>query len=107
VYWSGWKTLSWLLGVQIALYAVYVGYRALRPAYREGLRRDVHASLWLIGFYALVMVVSWLGTFGGTRAVGSPWDSVLVAAIALFAYAWGAGTGVPANRLRLGTDDED
>jgi hypothetical protein len=71
------------------------------------LAHDVHASLWLIGFYALVMAVSWLGTFGGKGVIGSPWDSVLVAAIALLAYAWGARTGLPASRLRLGTDDED
>lgn len=107
VYWSGWKTLSWLLGVQIALYAVYVGYRARRPAYRAGLARDVRASLWLIGFYALVMAVSWLGTFGGERVIGSPWDSVLAAVVALLAYAWGTRTGLPGAQLRLGTDDED
>lgn len=107
VYWSGWQTLSWLLGLQVALYVACVGYRAQRRAPRADLARDVRASSWLIGFYVLVMVVSWLGTFGGRAAIGSPWDSALVAGIALIAYGWGTRTGLPAAQLRLGTDDED
>ncbi len=99
VYWSGWKTVSWLLGLQIALYAIYVAYVAMTPMRRAGLRQDVHSSLWLIALYALLMVASWLGTFGGVGLVGHPWDSLLVAAIALATYYWGAHTGIPAQRL--------
>lgn len=107
VYWSGWKTLSWLLGLQIALYAVYVAYRALRGEGRADLARDVRASLWLIGFYALMMIVSALGGFGGSGTIGSPWDSLLAAAIALLVYIWGARTGLPATCIRLGTNDAE
>ena len=107
VYWSGWDTLSWLLGLQILLYAAYVGYSAWRGVRGVEIVRDVRASLWLIGFYLLMTALSWAGTFGGKRVVDSPWDSVLAAAIALLVYAWGARTGLPASMSRLGTDDEN
>jgi amino acid transporter len=107
VYWSGWNTLSWLLGSQIVLYAVYVAYRAGRGEDRADLARDVRASSWLIGFYALMMVVSALGSFGGHGVVGSPWDSLLAMLVAVLMYTWGARTGLPAARLRLGTNDSD
>jgi hypothetical protein len=107
VYWSGWSTLSWLLGSQIVLYAVYVAYRAGRGEDRADLARDVRASLWLIGFCAFMMIVSALGGFGGSGVIGSPWDSLLAALVALLIYVWGARTGLPAAQLRLGTSDSD
>jgi len=67
----------------------------------------VYSSLWLIGFYALIMLVSCLGTFGGRGIISQPWDSLLVIAVALAVYYWGARTGVPASRLALGSADED
>jgi len=95
VYWSGWKTVSWLLGLQIVLYVVYVPWRAWRSADAGTVARDVRASLWLVGFYWLMIGVSWLGTFGGKGIVGSPWDSVLAAGVAVLVYYWGARSGVP------------
>ncbi|TAN01879.1 MAG: APC family permease, partial [Rhodanobacteraceae bacterium] len=107
VYWSGWGTLSWLLGLQIALYAAYVAYVARDRSRHAELGRDVRASLWLIGFYALMMILSWLGTFGGKGAIGSPWDSVLAAVIALAIYGWGARTGLPSTQLALESGEAD
>ncbi|HET6907444.1 MAG TPA: APC family permease [Rhodanobacteraceae bacterium] len=95
VFWSGWKTVSWLLGVQIVLYVLYVPWRARRGVDRGELAHHVRASLWLVGFYWLMIGLSWLGTFGGKGIVASPWDSVLVAAVALAVYAWGARSGLP------------
>lgn len=101
VYWSSWKTVLWLLGLQIVLYAIYVAYVAITPARRVELVQDVRASLWLVALYALLMVASWLGAFGGRGWIGHPWDSLLVTAIALLTYYWGANTGLPAPRLVL------
>ena len=95
VYWSGWGTVSWLLGLQIVLYAVYVAYTAWLRTRRDELARDVRASLWLMGFYALMLIASRLGTFGGTRVIEGPWDSVLAVVIALVIYYWGERSGVP------------
>ena len=104
VYWSGWDTVSWLLGSQIVLYVIYIACVGISPARRAGLIGDVNSSLWLIAFYIMAMVASWLGTFGGTGIVGHPWDSVLVTVIALISYYWGAHTGVPSGRVDLGSE---
>jgi amino acid transporter len=106
VYWSGWGTVSWLLGLQIVLYVAYVAYVAWRGLQRDELARDVRASLWLMGFYALMLVASWLGTFGGHRAIEGPWDSMLVAGIALIVYYWGERTGVPFSPRTGFADDK-
>jgi amino acid transporter len=95
VYWSGWGTVSWLLGLQIVLYVAYVAYMAQRRSRRDQLTCDVRASLWLMGFYALMLIASWLGTFGGSHVIEGPWDSVLVAIIAVAVYHWGERSGVP------------
>ena len=98
VYWSGWGTVSWLLGLQVVLYLVYVAYVARRRSRRDELTRDVRASVWLMGFYALMLIASWLGTFGGSRIIEGPWDSMLVAGIAVAVYYWGERSGVPFSR---------
>ena len=107
VYWSGWSVLGWLLGLQVVLFALYVAYQVWRRMDRDALARDVRCSLWLIGFYVLMIVASWLGSFGGRSIVGSPWDSLLAAAIALVAYYWGERTGLPASQVALDTVDGD
>ncbi|HKT41924.1 MAG TPA: APC family permease [Rhodanobacteraceae bacterium] len=106
VYWSGWGTLSWLLGLQIVLYAAYVAWVARDRSRRAELAQAVRASLWLVGFYALMMIVSRFGTFGGVGTIGSPWDSVLAAVLALLVYAWGARTGLPSPGIVVGGDED-
>ncbi len=50
----GWAVAVWgpIHGV---LYAIYVGYVAMTPARRAGLRQDVHSSLWLIALVTAVV----------------------------------------------------
>lgn len=105
VYWSTWKTLSWLLGLQVLAFAAYVAYRLPSREARPRLLRQVRDSSWLIGFYVLVMAVSYLGTFGGIGAIAHPWDTLAVAAIALGVYHWGARTGLRSDELALEEDD--
>jgi hypothetical protein len=53
-----------------------------------------------------MIVLSYLGGFGGTGRLAHPYDTVVVAAVALVIYYWGANTGVRADKLQL-DDDED
>ncbi|KZC17662.1 aspartate:proton symporter [Rhodanobacter sp. FW510-R12] len=105
VYWSTWRTLSWLLGLQVLIFAAYVLYRLPSKAARPRLRRQVQGSLWLIGFYVLVLGMSWLGSFGGIGAIPQPWDSLAMALLALLVYHWGARTGLRSDELELEEDD--
>lgn len=105
VYWSRWQTLSWLLGLQVVMFAGYVLYRLPSPAGRAKLVRQVQCSAWLIVFYVLVMLVSYLGSFGGIGAITHPWDTALVAVIAYGIYEWAARAGLRHDELALEEDD--
>ncbi|MFJ1255126.1 APC family permease [Cupriavidus sp. CuC1] len=107
VYWSGWGTVSWLLGLQIAMFVVYLLCKRAVPTHRLSLRQQVYSSLWLIAFYLLIMLTSYLGAFGGIGAIAHPWDTALVALIAVGLYWWGACTGIPSAQMDLGGDDDD
>ncbi|AGK50985.1 aspartate-proton symporter [Burkholderia thailandensis MSMB121] len=105
VYWSGWSTVSWLLGLQIAMFAVYLACRRWVPTAHLSLAEQVRSSAWLIAFYALMIVASYFGGFGGTGQLAHPYDTLVVAAIALVIYYWGAHTGVPPAKLQLDDDE--
>ncbi|KAB7766915.1 APC family permease [Xanthomonas maliensis] len=105
VYWSTWPTLSWLLGLQVAAFVLYVLFRLPSRAGRARLLRQVSASLWWIVFFVLVMAMSWAGTFGGHGWIAHPYDTVGVALIALAIYYWGARSGLRSEELALGEDD--
>ena len=107
VYWSGWSVLCWLLRLQVVLFASYVAYQAWRRVGRDVLARDVRCSAWLIGFYLLMIVASWLGSFGGRALIAGPWDSLLAAAVALAACYWGERTGLPAAQVVLDVEGGD
>ncbi|NTX26744.1 APC family permease [Burkholderia pyrrocinia] len=105
VYWSGWTSLCWLLGVQIVLYFGYLAFMRKLPVGHLNAKQQVRCSLWLVGYYVLTMVASYLGPFGGIGAVPHPYDFLMVCAVALVSYYWGANTGVPHGQVRLEEDD--
>jgi amino acid transporter len=107
VYWSGWTTVSWLLGLQLGMFVIYILCKLGARADRKLLAREVYSSLWLIAFYALMIVASYLGTFGGKGIIGHPWDSLTVTLIALLIYYWGTYTGLPSSQLDIGNEDDD
>jgi amino acid transporter len=106
VYWSGWNTVSWLLALQIVMFVLYLLCARFVPTQHLSLGQQVRSSAWLIGFYAVTILLSWLGSFGGLGVLGHPLDTVAVAACALGIYYWGAATGVPAHLVRLDGEDE-
>ena len=106
VYWSGWNTVSWLLALQIVMFALYLLCGRFVPTQHLSLAQQVRSSAWLIGFYAVTILLSWLGSFGGLGVIGHPLDTAVVAACALGIYYWGAATGVPAHLVRLEGEDE-
>lgn len=105
VYWSGWGTVSWLLGLQILMFVIYLLCKRLVPTDHLSIGEQVRSSLWLIAFYALTMVISYLGSFGGIGALSHPYDTLTVTLMALGIYYWGANTGVPSAKLVLDGDE--
>ncbi|KRP70610.1 MULTISPECIES: APC family permease [Pseudomonas] len=107
VYWSGWSTVSWLLGLQILMFVVYLLCARWVPTAHLNLTQQVRSSAWLIGFYAVTILLSKLGSFGGIGVISHPFDTLVVAACALGIYYWGAATGVPAHLVRLESEDDE
>lgn len=86
VYWSGWQTVSWLLGIQILLYAIYVVYSVLASNDKDTFKQ-IGSSLWLIIYYAGLIAVSYYGNFGGNGKLTRPADWIVLAAFSLFIYS--------------------
>ncbi|MGL4860906.1 MAG: APC family permease, partial [Enterobacteriaceae bacterium] len=89
VYWSGWQTISWLLGLQIVLGLIYLSFKKQVPVRHASWTQQILSARWLIGFYGGTMVISYLGSFGGEGALSHPWDSLAQALLALCCYYWG------------------
>ena len=83
VYWSGWNTVSWLLGLQILMFVVYLLCGRYVPTGHLSLGQQVRSSAWLIGFYITTIVLSKLGSFGGLGILSHPFDTLIVAAFAM------------------------
>ena len=107
VYWSGWNTVSWLLGLQILMFVVYLLCARWVPTAHLNFKQQVRSSAWLIGFYAVTILLSKLGSFGGIGVISHPFDTLVVAACALGIYYWGAATGVPAHLVRLEQEEDE
>ena len=107
VYWSGWKTVSWLLSLQILMFVIYLLCGRFVPTMHLSLAQQVRSSAWLIGFYAMTILLSWLGSFGGLGVITHPLDTIVVALGALGIYYWGAATGVPAHLVQLDAEDSE
>lgn len=95
VYWTGWQSLRWLLGVQVILYVGYLIVMRKSTIGQLTFGQQVRSSLWLVGYYLMTLAASYLGSFGGIGRVAHPYDFLMVCVVSLTAYYWGACTGVP------------
>jgi amino acid transporter len=95
VYWSGWKTISWLLGSQIVMFVIYLFFKKWVPTEKVSFAQQIKSSLWLVFYYASMIVISYFGLFGGTEAVKHPWDLIIVGCASLITYYWASHTGLP------------
>ncbi|HVT69191.1 MAG TPA: APC family permease, partial [Trebonia sp.] len=91
IYWAGWDELRIalpLLLVGVLVYA-YQHWRSGAPW------EDARLGLWLVGYLALMLLMSAIGSkdFQGLDAVPAPYDSVIVAAVALVAWMAGVRAG--------------
>ena len=102
LYWAGWNTLSWLLGLQLLLFVVYLLAKNWVPTEQVSFAQQVKSSWWLVFYYGAMIILSYLGSFDGINLLKSPWDQILVAAVSVGIYYWG-------GRARLGRPliDED
>ncbi|MFH4175285.1 aspartate:proton symporter, partial [Acinetobacter baumannii] len=106
VYWSGWNVISWLLGAQIVLFALYVIFKRYVPTQEVSLAQQLKSSTWLLVYYILMILASYLGSFGdgATHLLAAPFDTLFVMVISLGCYYWGIRSGLPKALIK--NDDE-
>lgn len=100
IYWSGWSVNIILIPILIL---AWVGY-ALFGKKNENSSRDLQCAWWLLAYYVLVLIISYLGTFGGINAISSPTDMVLVVIASLVCYYWGIITSLSVPEI---TDEDE
>ncbi len=75
VYWTGWKTDSWLLGVQLLMFVIYLFFKKAVPTDRVSFAQQLKSSWWLVFYYVTMIIISYLGTFGGINVIKVPMGS--------------------------------
>lgn len=85
IYWATWQELRIALPVLLAGALVY-GVQQIRMGADW---HDIRVGIWLVGYLLVLLLLSAIGSFGGASLLPSPWDSVIVAAVALAAFILG------------------
>jgi hypothetical protein len=106
VYWSGWKTISWLIGSQLVMFIIYLLFSKYVPTKDVSLAQQIKSSWWLIVYYVMMLIISYIGSFGGGKGIlSNPWDLIIIAIGALAIYFWAKYSGLP--KAIIDNDDED
>ena len=104
VYWSGWSVIRWLYPIELLLFVTYVLASGKVPTEHVSLQQQVKSSLWLVAYYILTMIISYLGSFGGKGILTSPWDVVAMGIVALVCYYWAMKTCLPKANITEAPD---
>jgi amino acid transporter len=95
VYWSGWDTISWLLGSQIVMFVIYLSFKKKVPTHEVSFHQQLKSSWWLVFYYLFMLILSYFGSFGGKGWLKNPWDLLFVAVVSLIAYFWSVKSCLP------------
>ncbi len=76
------------------MFVVYLLAKRWVPTDRVSLAQQVKSSWWLVSYYVVMLILSYLGSFDGINVLQSPWDRVLVALVSVGIYYWGGQTGL-------------
>ncbi len=96
VYWSGWHDLRLALPLVLAGVPLFLLQR--RGPDGVPVREELRHGAWLVLHLAVLTLLSWLGTFGGSGRLPAPYDSLAVAALAGAVFFWAVRSG--ADHLR-------
>ncbi|HZU56446.1 MAG TPA: APC family permease [Actinocrinis sp.] len=94
LYWAKWTNLRIALPLLAVAVAVYLWNTRSNRHTPGQVRVDVRAGAWLVVYVCAVLLMSWLGSFGGRDWIAQPWDSVVVGVIGAGGYMWGVAEAV-------------
>ncbi len=101
IYWTGWKIDSWLLGLQVVVFLLFIILRRNMTSASGSLAEELRSSWWLVVYYIVMFGLSLIGdkAFQGLGILASPWDQIIVAIVSLGAYYWGVRSAVASPDL--------
>lgn len=104
-YWSGWEVMRILIIANAVAFVLYLIFAKKGPEFA----RDLKSSIWLLAYYVLIFVLSWIGHYGkhSLGVIPQPWDDVVVAVMALVVYYWGVNSSLDAPRINDEEEFED
>ena len=90
LYWAQWPLTGEIILLVVIALPVYLFYQA-KDRWAD-FARQLHASWWLIVYLPTIAFVSWAGSarFGGHDYLTWGWDLIVVAALGLMFFIWGA-----------------
>ena len=93
LYWARWPLTGEIILLIVVALPLYFYYQA--KAGWHDFDRQLKGAWWLVAYLPTLAAVSWLGStaFGGKGYLPYGWDLVVVAAIGLVFYLWGARSG--------------
>lgn len=80
-YWTGWDTIS-KLGIVLAAGLALFAISWLRGSANIS-RKDILSGLWTIPYLLGIVLISWLGSFGGQNLIPFGWDFLVIAIFSL------------------------
>src|SRR5581483_272835 len=94
LYWAKWTNLRIALPLLAIAVAVYLWNTRSNRHTPGQVRVDVRAGAWRVVYVCAVLLMSWLGSFGGRDWIAQPWDSIAVGFIGAGGYVWGVAEAV-------------
>ncbi|HET7578151.1 MAG TPA: APC family permease [Bacillales bacterium] len=103
-YWSGWANLILLIVLIVGSLVLYFAFVDKEPKFRKNLKEDFISCIWMFGYYAFLLIMSWLGTYGPGKVIPAPWDTIIFAVGTIFIYYWGVNSALKEPRI---VEDEE
>lgn len=102
VIWTGWNTLKWMLPLILVLLMIFALRRKMTDTHEDWMQQ-ARAGAWMPVYFIGLLLLSWLGPFGGTARLPHAAEDGTVALLALAIHSWAARCGivpVPSGRGR-------
>lgn len=106
-YWSGWDVISMLVIITVCSLVIFFAFADKDEFLSRHLKQDVMAALWLFGYYAFLLVMTYIGSFGPGDYIPSPWDSIIVVIGSILIFHWAVNTALAEPRIAEDEELED
>ncbi|HEX7064871.1 MAG TPA: APC family permease [Bacillales bacterium] len=103
-YWSGWTNLSLLIFITVGSLVLYFAFVDKEPKFRKTLKEDFMSCIWMFGYYAFMLIMSWLGSYGPGKVIPAPWDTIITGVGCVIIFYWGVASALKEPRIQ---EDEE